>query len=53
MEKLFNMIKERGRKRQIVPIDHITDLRQAIISQYEQGLIDEKLYHDQLNLFLN
>lgn len=51
MEKLFNMIKEHGWSGQIIPIDHIKDLRHAIISRKEQGLIDEKLYLDQLSFF--
>lgn len=51
MEKLFNMINEHGWSGQIIPIDHIKDLRHAIISRKEQGLIDEKLYLDQLSFF--
>jgi epoxyqueuosine reductase len=49
MEKLFSMIREQGWSGQIIPIDHIEDLRNAIISRKEQGLIDEKLYKDQLS----
>jgi epoxyqueuosine reductase len=51
MEKLFNMIEEHGWRGRIVPIGHLTDLRHAIISRYERGLIDEKLYQDQLSFF--
>jgi epoxyqueuosine reductase len=51
MEKLFNLIEERGWRGRIVPISHLTDLRYAIISRVEQGLIDEKLYRDQLSFF--
>lgn len=45
------MIEERGWRGRIVSISHLTDLRHAIISRVEQGLIDEKLYHDQLSFF--
>lgn len=51
MEKLLNMIREKGWSGQIVPIDHIEDLRHAIISRKEEGLIDEKLYEDQFSFF--
>lgn len=51
MDKLFNMIKDHGWRGQIVPIDHLNDLHHAIISRKEQGLIDEKLYREQLSLF--
>jgi epoxyqueuosine reductase len=51
MERLFNMIEERGWKGRIIPIGHLADLKEAIIDRYEQGLIDETLYQDQLGFF--
>ncbi|MCX6254671.1 MAG: FeS-binding protein [Bacteroidia bacterium] len=51
MKRLLNMIEERGWKGRIVPINHLADLRDAIINRYEQGLIDEELYRDQLGFF--
>jgi epoxyqueuosine reductase len=51
IERLFNMIKERGWKGQIVPIGHLADLQNAIVNRYEQGLIDKKLYQEQLSFF--
>ena len=51
MEKLFNMIKDQGWMGQLVPIHHLKDLRHAIISRQEQGLIDKKLYLEQLSFF--
>ena len=49
MEKFFNMIEERGWKGRIIPISHLADLRDVILSPYKQGLIDESLYRDQLS----
>jgi epoxyqueuosine reductase len=51
MRKLFNRIKEFGWDGRCVPVSHLTDLRDAIISRYEKGLIDTKLYRDQLGVF--
>jgi epoxyqueuosine reductase len=51
VEKLFNTIKEHGWKGQLVSIDHLNDLRRSIIDRLEQGLIDEKLYREQLSFF--
>jgi epoxyqueuosine reductase len=51
LERLFNMIEERGWKGRIVPVNHLADLRDAIFNRYEQGLIDEELYRDQLGFF--
>jgi epoxyqueuosine reductase len=51
MKKLFNMIKKQGWRGQIVPIDHLNDLHNAIISLQEKGLLNEKLYQDQLSFF--
>jgi epoxyqueuosine reductase len=42
------MIGKQGWKGRIVPISHLTDLRNAISDRYEQGLIDEELYRTQL-----
>lgn len=49
--RLFDMIEARGWKGKVIPIDHITDLRESIHGRYEQGLIDETLYRDQLSFF--
>jgi epoxyqueuosine reductase len=51
IERLYNMVEERGWKSRIIPIDHLADLREAIIGRYEQKLIDEALYLDQLGFF--
>ncbi len=51
IERLFNKIEERGWKGQMVPIDHLSDLRHAIIGRKELGQIDEKLYREQLSFF--
>jgi epoxyqueuosine reductase len=51
IRKLFDMIEEHGWKGQMVPIDHLNDLRHAIIGRREHGLIDEKLYREQLSFF--
>jgi epoxyqueuosine reductase len=51
MEKLLNIIKEYGWKGKMVSFDHINELRNAIICRKEQGLIDKKLYLDQLGFF--
>ena len=48
VERLFNMIEERGWKGRIVPIGHLADLREAIRSFHEQRLLDEALYREQL-----
>jgi len=45
------MIEERGWKGRILPIGHLTDLRESIHGRYEQGLIDKALYRDQLSFF--
>jgi epoxyqueuosine reductase len=45
------MIEEHGWKGQIIPIGHIADLQNAIFNRYEQGLIDKKLYQEQLSFF--
>jgi epoxyqueuosine reductase len=51
MEKLLNMINDLGWRGQIVSIDHLNDLRIAILSRLEQGQINRKLYQEQLSFF--
>jgi epoxyqueuosine reductase len=51
MEKLINKITELGWKALSVPISHLTDLQDAILDRYEQGLINRDLYRDQLSFF--
>jgi epoxyqueuosine reductase len=51
MEKLLNMIDNQGWRGQIVSIDHLNELRFAILSRFEQGQIDRKLYQEQLSFF--
>lgn len=51
LKRFFNMIDERGWKGRIVPIDRLTDLREAIRAHHERGLIDEALYREQLSFF--
>lgn len=50
-ERLFKKIEERRWMGRIVPIDHLTDLREAINSRCGHGLIDEALFRDQLTVF--
>jgi epoxyqueuosine reductase len=51
MVKLFKFIEERGWKGQIIPISHLTELRDAILGRFEQGLIDEVLFKEKLSFF--
>jgi len=51
MKRLIKMIREYGWRGKIIPIDHLDDLRNAIISRKQKNLIDEKLYQDQLSFF--
>ena len=51
MTRLFKAIGEHGWKGRIVPIGHLADLRNAILDRLKEGLIDEELYHDQLDFF--
>jgi len=50
-ERLLNMIEEQGWKGSIVSISHLTELHNAIIGRYEDGLIDKTLYREQLGFF--
>lgn len=45
------MVEEQGWKGRIVSIGHLADLREAILGRFEQGLIDERLYREQLGFF--
>lgn len=51
MENLLNKIHNLGWIAQIVSINHLNDLRIAILNRLEQGQIDRKLYQDQLSFF--
>jgi len=51
MKKLLNIINDLGWRGQIVSIDHLNDLRIAILSRLEQGQINRKLYQEQLSFF--
>jgi len=45
------MIEARGWQSRLIPIAHLADLRRAIRGRYEQGLIDDTLYREQLAVF--
>ena len=51
VERFLNMMEERGWQSRIIPIGHLADLQEAICDRYEQGLIDEALYREQLGFF--
>jgi|APHig6443717497_1056834.scaffolds.fasta_scaffold08798_2 epoxyqueuosine reductase len=51
MKKLLNIIENLGWRGQIVAIDHLDELRFSILNRLEQGLIDKKLYQEQLSFF--
>jgi epoxyqueuosine reductase len=48
IEHLSSLIEGRGWKGRSVPIGHLADLRQAIRGRYEEGLLFEPLYREQL-----
>ena len=50
-QQLLKMIEERGWRGTVVPIGHIDEIRDAVVGRYEQGLIDESLYRNQLSWF--
>ena len=51
LERLFTMIEDKRWKARMVPIDHLADLRIAIRGRYEDGLIQETLFREQLGVF--
>jgi epoxyqueuosine reductase len=51
MKKLLNIIENLGWRGQIVAIHHLDELRFSILNRLEQGLIDKKLYQEQLSFF--
>ncbi len=51
LKNIFRKIGERGWAGRIVPIRHLRDLRESIRDIYEEGLLDEVLYHEQLAVF--
>ena len=48
MKRLTDLIEERGWKARIVPFERLADLQKEIRDRYEQGLIDETVYREQL-----
>ncbi|UCH22853.1 MAG: epoxyqueuosine reductase [Deltaproteobacteria bacterium] len=50
-EKLLKDIENRGWKGQIVPVNHLTDLREAILGAHAQGLFSEEFYREELTQF--
>jgi epoxyqueuosine reductase len=50
-EKVLSRIEQRGWKGRIVPISHIEDLKQEICDRHDRGLLDDRLYHEQLSFF--
>jgi epoxyqueuosine reductase len=51
VERLFARLRESGWAGRIIPIGHLAELREAIQNRYEDGLIDETLYREQLSSF--
>lgn len=51
VDRLFNRIKERGWMGRMVPIGHLSDLKEAICDRFQQGLLDDALYREQLSSF--
>lgn len=51
VERLYDWIEKQVWKCRIVPIDHLADLREAILDRFEKGLIDKALYKSQLSFF--
>ncbi len=51
MGNLLNKIHDLGWIGQIVSIEHLDELRFVILNRLEQGLIDKKLYKEQLSFF--
>jgi epoxyqueuosine reductase len=49
MEKLLKFIEEKGWKGRIIPISHLTELRESILGRYRQGFIEKTLFQEQLS----
>jgi epoxyqueuosine reductase len=49
MEKLLNRIEKFGWRGKIVTVNHLSELRDSILNLYSKGLIDKKLYEEQLD----
>jgi epoxyqueuosine reductase len=49
INRLISKIEEQGWKGQIIPVSHLSDLRELIYDRYEKGLIDETFFRDQLS----
>jgi epoxyqueuosine reductase len=47
-EKFVDMIERRGWTGRVVPVARLADLQHTVCSYYERGLIDRKLYEEQL-----
>ncbi len=51
IDGLLGTIEDQGWKGRIVPISHLGDMQREICDRYASGLIDERLYRDQLSWF--
>ncbi len=51
VERLFKRVEEQGWAARMVSVEHLTQLREAIDGRYEQGILDKKLYEEQLSSF--
>jgi epoxyqueuosine reductase len=49
MDRLLNKIKEFGWRGKVISINHLSELQDSIYYPYSQGLIDKKLYKEQLD----
>lgn len=50
-ERLLAMLEGRGWKGRVVPVARLADLKQSVSGYYERGLIDKRLYQEQLGFF--
>jgi epoxyqueuosine reductase len=50
-ERLLSLIGQRGWMARIVPVSHLGDLEREIRNRHERGLLDDRLYHEQLSFF--
>ncbi len=51
VDRLFEKIEIMGWKGRIVPAGHLDDLREAISDRHRRGLLDDRLYREQLDSF--
>jgi epoxyqueuosine reductase len=50
-ERLLSLVEQRGWKARVVPVGHLDDLGREIHNRHERGLLDGRLYHEQLSFF--